>query len=201
MQQQEWNKYYSNINEPWTTPNSALQTETQHMAPGSALDLGCGEGADCLWLAAQGWQVTAVDFAPAAIATLQRLAIQRGLQIQGVVADIVAYEPAEKFDLVLMCYIHLPRNDRAGMLTCASAALAPGGTLLYIAVVHSGAMRGFDIPDEWLATPDEIVTKLSQLAIEKIEIAPQTIRCPGGSFQAETMTVRASRRGKDIPAS
>lgn len=195
MQQQEWNKYYSNISEPWTTANSALMAETQHMAPGLALDLGCGDGVDSLWLAERGWEVTGVDFAPAAIDTVHRLANQRSLCVHGVVADIVGYQPAEKFDLVFMCYIHLPRNERAGMLMNATAALASGGTLLYIAVVQSGGIHGFDIPAEWLATSDEIITELPGLAIERTEVALRTVRCPGGSFQAESMTVRACREG------
>jgi len=201
MQQQEWNEYYTNTSEPWTTANSALKTETQNMIPGLALDFGCGEGADSIWLAERGWQVTAVDFAPAAIETVQRIAFQRGLQVWGVVADIVRYQPTKKFDLVFMCYIHLPQSERVRMLVNASAALASGGTLLYIAVVRSGVSHGFDIPAEWLASPEKIVTELPDLAIERTEVVPRTVRCPGGSFRADTMTVRAFRRSAEVPAS
>ena len=73
----DWNSYYETNEEPWTKPDATLIAEAEGLSPGKSLDLGCGEGAESLWLAEQGWQATGLDYAPAAIATFERLAGER----------------------------------------------------------------------------------------------------------------------------
>ena len=77
LDQKEWNEHYQNIDEVWAEPDSDLIAEAEGLPAGCALDLGAGEGINSLWLAEQGWQVTAVDFAPAAVAKIEREARQR----------------------------------------------------------------------------------------------------------------------------
>lgn len=48
-------------------PNPVLAEVAVSLSPGVALDLGCGEGADALWLSAQGWRVTGVDVSGVAL--------------------------------------------------------------------------------------------------------------------------------------
>lgn len=101
-------------------------------APGKALDLASGAGRNALWLAERGWDVTAVDGAPAAIEILRSRASERGLKINAVVADLekgeFEIEPA-RWDLILICY-YLQRN----LFEPAKRGVAPGGIL--ISIVH-----------------------------------------------------------------
>jgi tellurite methyltransferase len=102
------------------------------LAPGKALDLACGAGRNALWLAEHGWEVTAVDGAPAAIEILRTRAMERGLKINAVVADLekgeYEIEPT-RWDLIAMCY-YLQRN----LFEPAKRGVAPGGVL--ISIVH-----------------------------------------------------------------
>ena len=101
-------------------------------APLKALDLACGAGRNALWLAEHGWEVTAVDAAPAAIEILRARAAERGLKINAVVANLekgeFEIEPS-RWDLVAMCY-YLQRN----LFEPAKRGVAPGGIL--ISIVH-----------------------------------------------------------------
>ena len=77
------------------------------------------------------------------------------------------------------------------MLMHAANAIIPGGTLVYIGITRSSIAS--DIPDEFLATPDEIVTALSELTIERVDVSSRTIEMPDENFKANVMTVRAKR--------
>ncbi|WP_067185173.1 class I SAM-dependent methyltransferase [Microtetraspora niveoalba] len=135
-----WNHRYSESDRIWSgNPNAALVHETAGLPVGRALDLGCGEGADAVWLARQGWHVTAVD--------ISQVALDRGAahaEAAGV-ADLVDWQrhdlsesfPSGVFDLVSAHFLHsrveLPREE---ILRRAAAAVAPGGALLVVG--HSG---------------------------------------------------------------
>ncbi len=192
MDQQHWNEYYESNKEPWTIPDEVLVTEVEDMPPGRALDLGAGEGADSIWLAERGWEVTAVDYASAAIAKVEEIARNRGLKIKGVVANIVEYQPDYRYDLVIMCYMHLPPGERASMLANAAAALAPEGTLLFVGVDASD-----DSSDDFhglLATSDEVVAELPDLTIERAEVVRRTLPYPEDpSYEGNGLVVRARR--------
>ena len=192
----DWNSYYESSEEPWTKPDATLVAEAEGLSPGKALDLGCAEGAESLWLAAQGWQVTGVDYAPAAIATLERLAGERGLEVRGVVADMFAYEPDDNYDLIYLGYIHVRPEERGKMLGMAAGALLPGGTLLYNAISRSGAGPEPEFPKPLLSIPEEVIADLDGLDIEKADVATRTIECSGGSFEGNGMVVRARRSPK-----
>jgi SAM-dependent methyltransferase len=112
-------------------PNAWLTAELAGLEPGRALDAGCGHGSDALWLAARGWHVTAVDFAPAALARGQMTAAAMGLaeRIEWVEADLGAWSPpAGAFDLVVCLYLH----EAEAMLERMAGGVAPGGTLLMV---------------------------------------------------------------------
>ena len=195
----DWNSYYESNEEPWTKPDATLIAEVEDMAPGKALDLGCGEGAESLWLGAQGWQVTGLDYAPAAIATFERLARERGFEVRGVVADMFAYEPDDTYNLIYLGYIHVRPEERTKILSVAAAALAPHGTLLYNAISRSGDGPAPDFPRPLLSTPEEVIADLQGLEIEKAEVATRTIECSEGSFEGNGMIVRARRPAATVP--
>lgn len=115
-------------------PNAHLVAEIGGLPPGRALDAGCGHGAESLWLAAHGWQVTAVDFSAAALARGRETAAAMGLaeRIAWVEGDLATWTPpAAHFDLVVCLYVHIA-GAVAAMVERMAAAVAPGGTLFMI---------------------------------------------------------------------
>lgn len=115
-------------------PNPYLVAAAQHLPPGRALDAGCGEGAETIWLATRGWQVTAVDIAATALDRARRRAETSGLTdgIDWIQADLTEWTPAEgQFDLVCSHYVH-PATSPGDLFRRLAAAVAPGGTLLLV---------------------------------------------------------------------
>ncbi len=117
-------------------PNPQLVAEASDLAPGSALDVGAGEGADAVWLARHGWRVTAVDISSVALA-LAAAAVQddpgTSARITWKHQDLTASPPpAGTFDLVSAQYLHLPAPQRDGVYSRLAASVAPGGTLLIV---------------------------------------------------------------------
>jgi SAM-dependent methyltransferase len=131
-----WENRYRETERFWSgNPNRLLVREVEHLPPGTALDLGCGEGGDAVWLAARGWRVTAVDIAETALARSARHAEEAG------VADRIAFErhelgvtfPVGQFDLVSAQFLQSPvALDQDGVLRSAARAVAVGGTLLVV---------------------------------------------------------------------
>jgi SAM-dependent methyltransferase len=122
-------------------PNRQLVTEAGDLPPGTALDAGCGEGGDALWLAERGWRVTAVDFSPVALERAAARAAERGLadRIGWRREDLDVWTPPERsFDLVTAHYLHATWTDRSQMFMRLAAAVAPGGTLLVVGHQHGG---------------------------------------------------------------
>lgn len=116
-------------------PNPQLVAEAGELAPGTALDAGCGEGADSIWLASRGWRVTAVDFATTALRRGREHADTLGAEVAGridwVRADLGEWTPAGQFDLVSAQYVHPPAG-RAALFHRLAEWVAPGGTLLIV---------------------------------------------------------------------
>ena len=122
-------------------PNRQLVVEASALPPGTALDAGCGEGADALWLAERGWRVTAVDFSTVALDRGAAGARARGLdeRIAWVHADLDAWTPPRGgFDLVAAHYLHSRGADRPALFERLAAAVAPGGTLLVVGHLLGG---------------------------------------------------------------
>lgn len=130
----QWDELYRSRDQLFSgNPNGVLVTEIADLAPGQALDLGCGEGADALWLAHRGWQVTAVDISEVALGRAAAAAAATGLpgRIAWTRADLTRTPPpAGAFDLVSAQYFPLPRHLGDAGLRSLLAAVAPGGTLL-----------------------------------------------------------------------
>lgn len=132
----DWDHRYGGPDRTWSVnPNGTLVSEVTALAPGRALDVGTGEGADALWLAEHGWEVTATDISGNALARVRAEAERRGLAVNLVRGD--ANDPApfgsETFDLVSLQYGSFKRTPEQRGLRSLLAAVAPGGTFL---VVH-----------------------------------------------------------------
>ncbi len=114
-------------------PNAHLVAEIGAVAPGLALDAGCGHGAEAIWLAASGWRVTAVDFSVTALEQARAMAQAVGAdvaeRIEWVASDLGSWEPPpRRFDLVSSLYVHVAGSVRE-MVTRLASGVAPGGTL------------------------------------------------------------------------
>ncbi len=114
-------------------PNAHLTTELAALAPGRALDAGCGHGAETLWLAARGWRVTAVDFAATALAHARSTADAIGADVAGridwVEGDLATWTPRpDAYDLVLCLYVHVAGSVEQ-LVGRMAAGVAPCGTL------------------------------------------------------------------------
>lgn len=118
-----------------------LQQKVAELAPGRVLELGCSTGDDSLWLAEQGWRVTAVDLSEHAVATGERLAREAGLEqrIRFLCQDLTLQVPEGDFELVCALYFQSPYDSfpRIGILQTAASRIVSGGHLLL--VTHASA--------------------------------------------------------------
>ena len=197
MNREHWDERYSTEELIWKAePNRFLVEELDALAPGTALDVACGEGRNAVWLASKGWRVTGVDFSRAGLAKAQRLATDRGVEVTWVEADVVEWQPpTASFDLVVVMYLHLPAEQRHRALAHAAAALAPGGVLLVVGHDTSNLLKGTGGPQDpaVLFGPEEIVEDLSGLQIERAEQVKRTVVTDAGETTAIDALVRAVR--------
>ena len=116
-------------------PNGRFRAEVASLPPGRALDVGCGEGADAIWLARSGWTVTAIDISDVAVIRAREAAELAGAVVEWVCRDALQTPfPAGSFDLVSMQYLALPKAAGQAAVRALPGAVRPGGLLL--AVYH-----------------------------------------------------------------
>lgn len=142
--QHYWDEHWERIRDETARrevpPNPHLVGEVADLAPGTALEAGCGEGAEAIWLGLAGWRVTAADIAAEPLARAADRATAAGLgddTIHWVRADLGSWEPAHTFDLVTTHYAH-PAMPQLAFYDRLSSWVAPGGTLLVVGHLHSG---------------------------------------------------------------
>jgi SAM-dependent methyltransferase len=148
-------------------PNRQLVAEAVDLEPGTALDVGCGEGADAVWLARRGWRVTAVDFSATALQRGAAGAKVAGEEVADRIhwlrADVTRWAPSQGgFDLVCAAFMHLPGDERRALFARLAAAVRVGGTLLLvghdISDIEAGAHRP-PVPDMFF-TAEEVAAAL-----------------------------------------
>ena len=129
-QASEWDARYSEGDGAmWSgRPNGRLVAEVADLTPGRALDVGCGEGADAIWLARCGWTVTAIDISDVAVARAREAAERAGVAVEWVCGDALqAPFPARSFDLLSMQYPALPKAAGEAAVRTLLDAVAPAG--------------------------------------------------------------------------
>ena len=132
---EDWdNRYTERGQRMWSgQPNGALVTGVEHIVPGTALDVGCGEGADAVWLAGRGWDVTAVDISDVALTRAREAAESAGVEVTWARLDLLAEPlPAGPFDLVVAMYPAFRHTPDDVAVRAVLDAVAPGGTLLFV---------------------------------------------------------------------
>ena len=131
-------------------PSAHLTDHAAELAPGRALDAGCGHGSEALWLAARGWRVTAVDFSASALAhgrdTAEELGPEIAERVDWVEGDLGVWTPpAEAFDLVSSLYVHVAGSVQE-MVRRLASGVAPGGTLLLVGHLPTDPATGEPSP-------------------------------------------------------
>ncbi len=207
-----WDERYGGSDRVWSgRPNQRLVEQTAGLTPGHAADIGCGEGADAIWLAEQGWDVTALDVSRVALDRTAQHAIERGVDRRVRVGeyDVLSGHPPRPprrtrgFDLVSAHYMHVPREDFEGVYRRLAAGVAPGGRLLVVAHhpddVHSGARRphgpGLMFPPEQLL--DALGVGGGSSDEWEVEVADAPVReqqLPDGPARVRDTVVRLRRR-------
>jgi SAM-dependent methyltransferase len=138
--QEFWDARYRSADRIWSgNPNPRLVAQVADLIPGAALDVGCGEGADAIWLSTRGWHVTGVDVSMVALERAAEQAAGAGRQVADRItwqqADVLARDflkGPQQFDLVSAQFMHLPRLERETFVRRLAAAVRPGGTLLIV---------------------------------------------------------------------
>ncbi|MET0238132.1 MAG: class I SAM-dependent methyltransferase [Kibdelosporangium sp.] len=191
-----WDGRYNESDRIWSgKPNAQLVAEVAGMRPGSALDVGSGEGGDAIWLAEQGWQVTGVDISKVALARAAEHARERGVTVEWVHTDLVEAAPTTQFDLVTAHFFHLPERAQIELLhRRLASAVAPGGTLLVVG--HSPldmdkVERRPHLPDMYYTAQQvEAVLEPGAWTVLVAEARPRTIK----DIPAHDEVLRAQRR-------
>jgi len=194
---EDWNARYAAAELLWTAePNRRFASEVEDLEPGRALDLACGEGRNAVWLAERGWRTTGVDFSDVALAKAERLAANRGVEVEWVLADVLEHEPERgAFELVAVLYLQLPHEQLAEVLHTSVGALAPGGTLVVLGHDTTNLTHGHGGPRDAsvLFTPEDVVPQLERLVVERAEKVPRTVPLEDGEATAIDALVRARR--------
>lgn len=182
--------------------NPAVEREVTPLTPGRALELGSGEGGDALWLAAQGWTVTALDISATALAVASGEATARGLadRVEWAQTDLTAWHPSAEYDLVTSAFFHSPFDfPREEILRRAVTAVAPGGRLLVVGhgAPPPGSEHGHALDGPPLPTSDEVLAALDLpdgWTVETNADVVRTASLPDGTEVDVTDTVLRVRR-------
>ncbi|MEV2192156.1 class I SAM-dependent methyltransferase [Streptomyces umbrinus] len=198
MDAQFWDEMYRSRDQVFSgDPNGVLVTEVTGLPPGQALDVGCGEGADALWLARHGWQVTAVDISTTALQRAAAAAVDSEGRVAWTRADLtITPPPADAFDLVSVQYFPLSLQPDHAALRGLLNAVVPGGTLLFashdLADLSPRPEQGFDPGDYY--QPDDIAKLLDHDWTVLInETRPRTAPAPAGTHHTHDTVLRAQR--------
>ncbi len=197
--QDEWDRRYAEEEQLWSgRPNGALVAEVAGLPPGRVLDVGCGEGADAVWLAGSGWDVTALEVSGVALARAARHARDAGVEVRWVHAELTdAVITPASFDLVSAQYPALLRTPQASAERALLAAVAPGGVLLLVhhagMDTHQAHESGFDPADYvWPEMVAALLTDDWDIGVneQRPRIAPDG---GAGAHHAEDLVLRARR--------
>lgn len=175
MDARAWDERYAGTDLVWSSgPNRFVETEVSGLRPGRALDLAAGEGRNAIWLAEQGWQVTAVDFSAVGLDKGRRVLAAheraRDLHVDWVHHDVLTYDPGPVgYDLALLAYLQLPGEERRTAVRAGFAALAVGGHLVVVAHDSTNLTEGTGGPQDptVLYTAEEV---LGDLDGERFEV-------------------------------
>jgi SAM-dependent methyltransferase len=199
--QEFWDERYAGHDHVWSgRPNARLVEHATDLPPGIALDVGCGEGADVVWLAERGWRATGADLSVVALEKARKYAGEAGMadRTEWVHVDLLADDPLPGgADLVSAMYVHVPEVDFDRVYTAIAGAVRQDGTLLVAG--HHPAERDTDLRNPHLSHllfPPERVTSLLDdgWQIDVAEARTRDVPGPDGAPRVATDTVVVARR-------
>ena len=197
----EWDARYSEHDGArWSgRPNGRLVAEVAALKPGRALDVGCGEGADAIWLARSGWTVTAIDISDVALSRAREAAGRAGAAVEWARGDALQTPfAAGSFDLVSMQYPALPKAAGEAAVRKLLDTVRPGGLL--VAVYHDLSeehrehlkSQGTD-PADYVDADDLARLLGEEFTIEQHAVEPR-INPPPDNPHIADVVLRARRR-------
>lgn len=194
---EEWDERYSRSDRVWSgDPNGALVDEVADRERGRALDVGCGEGADAIWLASHGWRVTALDVSAVALGRARTRAAQAGLDIEWLHAGLLdaGLEPGS-FELVSAQYPALKRTPGQDQERLLAGLVAPGGTLLFVHHDLSAVPRhARPEHSDGLIRPEQVLAALDgDWTVERNGTRERRVAGGAGSHHVRDIVVRARR--------
>jgi SAM-dependent methyltransferase len=168
-----WDARYEAKGALWgAEPNQFLAEIADVMGPGTALDLGCGQGRNSFWLASRGFTVTGLDLSPVAIEQARAVAVEFDVDVSFESVDLTTWDPAGRvWDLVVLTYLHLSEKRRPVVHDAAKRAVAPGGRVVVIAHHLDNFENGVGGPPvpELLFTEQQLAGDFAELEILRNE--------------------------------
>jgi 2-polyprenyl-3-methyl-5-hydroxy-6-metoxy-1,4-benzoquinol methylase len=196
-----WEERYSGAGQVWSgNANPQLVAEAAKLPAGTALDVGCGEGGDVIWLARQGWTVTGADFSANGLARAARHAEEAGVadRTDWWQVDARTFDPGGRtWDLVTSHFLHPPGGEMAAVTARLATAVAPGGHLLVVGHAPSEHLfaghpesqrRAMFLAEDLVAA---LPADLEPLVVEQ---RPRTVTREGRTFEIDDSTLLAQRR-------
>ena len=196
----EWDERYDGAEQVWSgQPNAALLAELAGLGPGRALDVGCGEGADAVWLAGRGWQVTALDISQVAIGRGRSAAQRAGVELEWIDVGLLDAPLGDReFDLVSAQYPALSRTPGADAERALLDAVASRGHLLVVhhllddAAIQRARAHGFD-PTDYVSPADVAALLDDRWHVDFDERRPRDLRAGAGAHHAHDVVLHARR--------
>ncbi len=196
MHTESWNQRFASPTFFYgTEPNAFLAQVTLHyLRPGDeVIELGAGEGRNAVWLARQGFRVTALDYAEAGLEKTRRLAAQQNVIVETIQTDVTQWQPERTWDAVVITFLHLPPEARPGLYTLIQNILRPGGHLIAEWFRPEQRTEGYTSggpPDPtWMVTTEELRRYFAPEGIHLLENAMPTLQ-EGSGHQGLAATVR-----------
>ena len=196
--QGEWDERYAGAERMWSgQPNGALVAEIRDLPPGRVLDVGCGEGGDAVWLARQGWDVTALDVSQVALDRAERAAEAAGVKVRWLHAGLLdAGLGADEIRSGVGAVSRPPpdarppsRTDPAGRRwTRRNAVGGPSRRPR----LSAGPEQGFD-PADYVAHEDLVALVRDGWRVESDDRRPRVVRGGSGEHHKDDLVLRARR--------
>ena len=196
-----WEERYAGDVDMWSgRPNAQLVAEASRLTPGTALDVGCGEGGDVIWLAQQGWRVTGADFAANGLARAARHADQAGVadRCDWWQVDARTFAAGGRaYDLVTTHFLHPPDGGMVDVARRLAGTVAPGGHLLVVGHEPSGEFAHLDARQHRaMFLAEELLPGLpAGFEAVVVEQRPRTMTRDGATMDVRDSTLLARRTG------
>jgi SAM-dependent methyltransferase len=180
-------------------PNGRLVAEVAALTPGRVLDVGCGEGADAIWLAQRGWTVTAIDISEVAIRRAREASDPAGASVEWICGDVLQTPfAARSFELVSMQYPALPRVATERAVRKLLDAVRPNGLLLAVYHdlddAHREHMKSQGVDPATYIGADDLSRLLGDDFTVELHAVEARIDPPPGTPHVADVVLRARRR-------